>query len=40
MVEAYDRVGGNIVCVEEVPRERTASYGIVTPARATAASPK
>jgi UTP--glucose-1-phosphate uridylyltransferase len=31
MVEAYDRVGGNIVCVEEVPAERTASYGIVDP---------
>jgi UTP--glucose-1-phosphate uridylyltransferase len=31
MVEAYDKVGGNIVCVEEVPRERTASYGIVDP---------
>ena len=31
MVEAYDQVGGNIVCVEEVPGERTASYGIVAP---------
>jgi UTP--glucose-1-phosphate uridylyltransferase len=31
MVAAYDKVGGNIVCTEEVPRERTASYGIVTP---------
>jgi UTP--glucose-1-phosphate uridylyltransferase len=31
MVEAYNRVGGNIVCVEEVPEERTASYGIVAP---------
>ena len=31
MVEAYDEVGGNIVCAAEVPRERTASYGIVTP---------
>ena len=31
MVAAYDRVGGNIVCVEDVPRERTASYGIVDP---------
>jgi UTP--glucose-1-phosphate uridylyltransferase len=31
MVEAYGKVGGNIVCVEEVPRERTASYGIVAP---------
>jgi UTP--glucose-1-phosphate uridylyltransferase len=31
MVEAYNKVGGNIVCVEDVPRERTASYGIVDP---------
>ena len=31
MVEAYNRVGGNIVCAQDVPRERTASYGIVTP---------
>ena len=31
MVEAYNKVGGNIVCVEEVPHERTASYGIVDP---------
>jgi UTP--glucose-1-phosphate uridylyltransferase len=31
MVEAYGRVGGNIVCAEEVPAARTASYGIVTP---------
>jgi UTP--glucose-1-phosphate uridylyltransferase len=33
MVAAYEQVGGNIVCTEEVPRERTASYGIVTPGR-------
>ena len=31
MVAAYDRVGGNIVCAQDVPRERTASYGIITP---------
>jgi UTP--glucose-1-phosphate uridylyltransferase len=31
MVEAYDRVGGNIVCAEEVAPEKTGSYGIVTP---------
>jgi UTP--glucose-1-phosphate uridylyltransferase len=31
MVAAYGRVGGNIVCAEEVERARTASYGIVTP---------
>ena len=31
MVEAYGKIGGNIVCAQEVPRERTASYGIITP---------
>lgn len=31
MVEAYEAVGGNIVCVADVPREKTSSYGIVTP---------
>ena len=31
MVAAYDKIGGNIVCAQEVPRDRTASYGIVTP---------
>ena len=31
MVAAYDRVGGNIICAQEVPAERTASYGIITP---------
>jgi UTP--glucose-1-phosphate uridylyltransferase len=31
MVEAYAKVGGNIVCAQEVPAERTASYGIITP---------
>ncbi len=31
MVEAYQKVGGNIICAQEVPKERTASYGIITP---------
>jgi UTP--glucose-1-phosphate uridylyltransferase len=31
MVEAYDKVGGNIICAQDVPRERTSSYGIITP---------
>ncbi len=31
MMAAYEELGGNIVLTEEVPRERTASYGIVTP---------
>jgi len=34
MVAAYEKVGGNIVCVQDVPRERTASYGIITPGAA------
>ena len=31
MVDAYERVGGNIICVEQVAPEKTASYGIITP---------
>jgi UTP--glucose-1-phosphate uridylyltransferase len=31
LVEAYGQVGGNLLCAEEVPRARTASYGIITP---------
>lgn len=31
MVEAYDRVGGNIIAVMDVPREQTSRYGIVAP---------
>ncbi len=31
MVDAYAELGGNIVCAEEVPADRTASYGIITP---------
>ena len=31
MVEAYNKVGGNIVCAQEVAPERTQSYGIITP---------
>lgn len=29
MIEAYNEVGGNIVAVEDVPRERTSQYGIL-----------
>lgn len=32
MVDAYDRTGGNLVAVENVPRDRTDRYGIVDPA--------
>jgi UTP--glucose-1-phosphate uridylyltransferase len=31
MVDAYAKVGGNLICAQEVAREKTASYGIVTP---------
>jgi UTP--glucose-1-phosphate uridylyltransferase len=31
MVDAYTELGGNILCAEEVPAEKTASYGIITP---------
>ena len=33
MVEAWERVGGNLLCAEEVPAEKTASYGILTPGK-------
>ena len=29
MVETYERIGGNVVAVEDVPREDTAKYGIL-----------
>jgi len=31
MVEAYAELGGNVVCAQEVPADKTASYGIITP---------
>jgi UTP--glucose-1-phosphate uridylyltransferase len=31
MVAAYQQLGGNVLLTEEVPRERTASYGVITP---------
>jgi UTP--glucose-1-phosphate uridylyltransferase len=31
MVAAYNELGGNILLIEEVPKERTASYGVITP---------
>lgn len=31
MVDAYSRLGGNIICAQEVPADKTASYGIITP---------
>jgi UTP--glucose-1-phosphate uridylyltransferase len=34
MVDAYERVGGNIICAQQVAREKTSSYGIITPGAA------
>lgn len=31
MVDAWERVGGNLLATEEVASEKTASYGILTP---------
>jgi UTP--glucose-1-phosphate uridylyltransferase len=31
MVDAYDRVGGNLVSVLEVPKESVSSYGVIAP---------
>lgn len=31
MVEAYDRVGGNLIAVDQVPPERVSSYGVIAP---------
>ncbi|HMI40143.1 MAG TPA: UTP--glucose-1-phosphate uridylyltransferase [Sphingomicrobium sp.] len=31
MVDAYAKLGGNLVCTEEVAADRTASYGIISP---------
>jgi UTP--glucose-1-phosphate uridylyltransferase len=33
MVEAYERTGGNIVAVMDVPREHTSRYGVLKPGR-------
>jgi UTP--glucose-1-phosphate uridylyltransferase len=31
MVDAYDRVGGNLICALEVPMAETPSYGVLDP---------
>jgi UTP--glucose-1-phosphate uridylyltransferase len=31
MVDAWEKVGGNIIATEEVPAEKTGSYGIIAP---------
>ena len=33
MVDAWNTVGGNMLATEEVPADKTSSYGIVTPGR-------
>jgi UTP--glucose-1-phosphate uridylyltransferase len=31
MVDAYEKVGGNLICALEVPMEQTSSYGVLDP---------
>lgn len=31
MVDAYNQVGGNVIAVDRVPRERVSSYGVIAP---------
>ena len=31
MVEAYNRVGGNLICAQEVADDQTDKYGVITP---------
>lgn len=31
MVDAYDKVGGNIIAVDQVPEDRVSSYGVIAP---------
>ena len=31
MVEAYEKVGGNVIAVDAVPEERVSSYGVIAP---------
>jgi UTP--glucose-1-phosphate uridylyltransferase len=38
MVDAYAELGGNIVCAQEVPADKTGSYGIITPGRTKGAA--
>ncbi|HET9398093.1 MAG TPA: UTP--glucose-1-phosphate uridylyltransferase GalU [Sphingomicrobium sp.] len=33
MIDAYARLGGNIICAQEVPADATGRYGIITPGR-------
>ena len=38
MVDAYSELGGNIVCAQEVPADKTGSYGIITPGESRGAA--
>ncbi len=38
MVNAYNRLGGNIISVIEVPRDKVSSYGVVAPGNANGAA--
>jgi len=31
MIEAYGKVGGNMICAQEVPEDQTHMYGVITP---------
>jgi UTP--glucose-1-phosphate uridylyltransferase len=31
MIDAYDKVGGNVIAVNEVPKEETNKYGVIAP---------
>ena len=31
MVDAYNRVGGNVICAQEVAEDQTDKYGVITP---------
>jgi UTP--glucose-1-phosphate uridylyltransferase len=33
MVEAYEKIGGNVISVLEVPHEEVSSYGVIAPGR-------
>ena len=33
MVDAWGQVGGNMLCTEDVPAEKTKSYGVIAPGR-------
>jgi UTP--glucose-1-phosphate uridylyltransferase len=33
MVDAWEQAGGNMLCTEEVPADKTNSYGVLTPGR-------